>query len=899
MPHVAEPVPLQFDSVAILSPQARAAFQELCDALYRDVASVLSLAPAAFRAALAPPQPLTADEVKKAIAYLETGAGPTGKPEPDYIPRAGWGIREETLQPFLECPDLPPVAAVRLLGWVGCWTRLAFGTQAWQFHPQLRQFLRHYEAHHDLGFRIGLRELGLLFNAAGLDASALGRTRLDPTWSALFRWEPETTWPYFLEHPDLLEEALEIGVRAHRPDDFFWRYQRTQRRALAYEVLATFPQLPEQFEEFCWDAALGTVKVERRLAQKVLTRAPDRQDRLLAALANSKQDVRLAAADWLGQLGDRAAIAPLKKALAKEKADLARGALMRALERLGASVEEFLDRAALAKEAAKGLQKGVPEELRFLPFDELPAVHWRDSGDEVSRDVLTWLIVQAHKLKTPEPSASLRCYAGYFRRDEAEQLGHLVLDAWIAEDSQLPDRAGAEKKARELVGQLTGITGGISAQDKFYQAMLDEALRLPVGSAIKQKGVLAVAAACCGGRAAAPVEKYVRQWYGQRTAQCKALLQMLAWIDHPAAIQVLLAIAKRFRTRSIREEAERLVGELAERRDWTIDELSDRSIPTCDLDADGKFILDYGERRFTVRLTDDLEFALAGPDGEAIAALPAARKGEDEATVKAAKKQLTDAKKELKGLVKGQQERLYEAMCTGRTWAFDDWDAYLRRHPIAGRLCQRLVWAAYDGDRLLATFRPLADGSLTGYDDDEVAVAPGATLRLAHACRVPADVADRWRQHLSDYDVVALFDQLSKPVVELSEAQLAGTALKEFRGHLVEAFKLRGRATKLGYVRGETEDGGWFYEYVKHFPGLGLQASLQFSGNSLPEENRTVALDELHFLRTTKSEEGGTSFQLPLSEVPPVLLSECYHDLRTIAAEGTGFDPQWEKQVQG
>src|SRR5262249_32236375 len=199
------------------------------------------------------------------------------------------------------------------------------------------------------------------------------------------------------------------------------------------------------------------------------------------------------------------------------------------------------------------------------------------------------------------------------------------------------------------------------------------------------KGVLGVAGACCGGRAAEPVERYIREWYGQRAAQCKALLQALAWVDHPAAVQVLLGIAKRFRTRSIQEEAERLVQQLAERRDWTVDELADRSIPTCGLGEAGGPVLDHGARPLAGPPTDDLDFTLTGPDGEAVAALPAARKSDDEGKFKAAKKQLTDAKKELKAVVKAQQDRLYEAMGTQRAWPWADWDAYLRRHPIVGR----------------------------------------------------------------------------------------------------------------------------------------------------------------------------------------------------------------------
>ncbi len=36
--------------------------------------------------------------------------------------------------------------------------------------------------------------------------------------------------------------------------------------------------------------------------------------------------------------------------------------------------------------------------------------------------------------------------------------------------------------------------------------------------------------------------------------------------------------------------------------------------------------------------------------------------------------------------------------------------------------------------------------------------------------------------------------------------------------------------------------------------------------------------------------------KLPLGKVPSVLLSECYNDVKQIAAEGTGFDPKWKEK---
>ena len=74
-------------------------------------------------------------------------------------------------------------------------------------------------------------------------------------------------------------------------------------------------------------------------------------------------------------------------------------------------------------------------------------------------------------------------------------------------------------------------------------------LQRPKGSAIASKGILALAGACAAAGAAPLVHRYLEEWYGRRAAQCRALLQMLAWVEHPAAAQLLLAVAGGFRTR--------------------------------------------------------------------------------------------------------------------------------------------------------------------------------------------------------------------------------------------------------------------------------------------------------------------------------------------------------------
>jgi hypothetical protein len=393
--------------------------------------------------------------------------------------------------------------------------------------------------------------------------------------------------------------------------------------------------------------------------------------------------------------------------------------------------------------------------------------------------------------------------------------------------------------------------------------------------------------------------RYLKQWYGMRAAQCRALLQMLAWVEHKTATQLLLSVGSRFRTKGIQEEANKLAHALADRNGWTVAELADHTIPTAGMDDDGVLTLDFGSRQFKARLNENLEFILTDAEGHPIKSLPDAHKDDDEEKAAEAKKHFSAAKKELKSVVAAQRDRLYEAMCTQRTWLLEDWNLYLSHHPVVKHHCRRLIWAVIDKEKKTRFFRPMSDGSLTDASDEPVELQPEDPICIAHECHVAPEQSLAWRQHLKDYEIEPLFEQFGRSSFELTDERKCEDELTDFRGHLIEAFKLRGRANKLGYTRGQAQDGGWVLDYHKRFPTLGIEAVIEFTGNGLPEENRTVALISLRIERVAmESEPGREKGKMPLGEVPSVLLSECWNDLRKIAAEGPGFDPDWEKITQ-
>jgi Domain of unknown function (DUF4132)/HEAT repeats len=734
-----------------------------------------------------------------------------------------------------------------------------------------------------------LLTLQQMFDAVGIDGRASVWSAYSASWGTRIGrdWPDEHVWPFVARNLAwIVEESSRHSW--NRDDQAF------------FAAVATLPRPPARLVDHLYSLALGAGKTDRASAQEALERDPQRTARAAAALQDGKSDIRLAAAQWLARIADPSALPALSAAWKQEKQDVVRGAVLDALIAIGEDAESYLDPAKTAAAAAKFVAKGLPSALGWLDWETVPGLTWASSGEAVPRAVVQWLCGTAVKAKSPEPDAVLRHYTALFDAAERERLAVCLLTGWLREDVRPVPPAEAESMAARAASvshrwhsSPSGPYPGMSVE-QVKAILLPGYLKIPAGSAVASKGLLAVVAACGGRDVVPPSERYLKEWYGQRAAQGKALIGMLAWVDHPNAIQLVLAVSSRFRTKSFQDEAVRQAGALAGRKGWTVDELADRTIPTAGFDDHGVLELPYGPRTFTAVLRPDLTVELRDPEGKAIKALPAPRQSDDEQQAKESKKALSAAKKDLKNIATLQAQRLYEAMCTERSWSAEDWERYLLRHPVVGPAVRRLVWVAPSDDGRSVVFRPLDDGSLTDVDDNDVELPDGARVKVAHDSVLSSDEVAQWTAHLADYEVVPLFQQLGRGVHAVSPRMRSKRELTDFTGSVLEAFALRGRAGKLGYVRGQTEDAGWFYTYEKRFPTLGIVAVANFTGNPLPEENRLVALKELTFRREVP---GGHGTPLALGDVPAVLVSECWQDMRLLAAEGTGFDPEWEKKT--
>ncbi|MCP4158010.1 MAG: DUF4132 domain-containing protein [bacterium] len=780
----------------------------------------------------------------------------------NYVPLHQRAPLDKMITLFLETPGLQLIHAVRFLLLMGFLVYFP-PRNSFTINTDFRRYLTYYRITHKKTFQ--LREVTEALEATGLNREFTGSAVLMQLSTTIpFMWETDSVWPFYKEHTGLLKKILEpwpknITVSNRERDDV---------RRKAFFILDLFPEIPEDSIDWLLDLALEAPGKRNTLSghvRKRLKREPWLISRLIETLKDKSSARRAAAASWLAEIRTAAAIPHLKKSLHNEKNNAVRGAKMNALEMSGVPLKEFLDRKNLATKAAGFLKKGIPGKPNWFPFHQLPEVHWLD-GEKVEKEIVIYLLFQGYGLKELAPATEVRLYFRLMEREQRCELGRFVLRAWLKQGE-------------------AGLRQGEGAKE-----------------VLKAKGLLAPVPVCLDAESVTAIETYLNRWHGKRAAQCRILVQLLTWAEYPLAIQLLLSAADNYPTKNVRREAELSVENLAARKGWTHAELEDRTVPMAGLNQWGQMVLDYGSREFVCSLDKNLKWQIETREGKRLRALPKPAEGDDRAKVKAARKQLKESKKVLKSLLVKQEERLYQSMCMGREWRFEDWRLYLANHPVVSVFCKRLVWEVIGKKGKRVTFKPAGGGTLVDAEGKEVAVDKNASIRLPHTAVVSNDVAGTWQEHFKKKENVNLFPQFPGDYFLPEEGDKELTGVDFFQGYMMDNMVLRNALRTLGYAMGAMEDERLVFTYVKEFSRMGIQVAIETSGSELTAGRHPVAIARFYFRKLIGESSRGFGLtvhapKIQLKQVPPILLSETWSAIKEVTAKGTGYDPAWRDKI--
>jgi len=355
---------------------------------------------------------------------------------------------------------------------------------------------------------------------------------------------------------------------------------------------------------------------------------------------------------------------------------------------------------------------------------------------------------------------------------------------------------------------------------------------------------------------------------------------MLGEIGSDAALMHLAELARQTRYDDLRTRADRMLGEVAEQRGLSLDQLADRTVPDLGLDARARLTLDFGPRSFEVRMDDSFQPVVHDARGKALKTLPKAGANDDAGKAAAAATQLKELRKLAKTVATTQIRRLEAAMCAQRRWGPDEFMPFFANHPVLRVFSRPLVWGLFDAaDKLQGTFRVTAEGELADLHDDPVKLPENARIGLPHPldfAALDASLVTAWAPVLADYEILQPFEQLARQSFVLDPALRAGHELPQWAGRAVSNAALMGLETR-GWVR-EIGDGGMVNSFNKGVPGEGQVCLRLEEGWFVQDSPDGKVLQTVHGVALTGTER-------TLGDLPAIAFSEIERDLQRAVRE--------------
>jgi hypothetical protein len=355
----------------------------------------------------------------------------------------------------------------------------------------------------------------------------------------------------------------------------------------------------------------------------------------------------------------------------------------------------------------------------------------------------------------------------------------------------------------------------------------------------------------------------------------EAGLEALAESNTEASLMVIEGLSQRFHYKGAYNIARRVLEDIAKKRGLDVFELEDRLVPRCGLDDDGTKAFDLGGKTVTLRVDQDLRAELENADKSRMKSVPA--------KFPEAKAAFDLLRTELEAALKTQSARLEQSLSTGRRWKKDDWETYLRKHPLMRHLVRRLVWGSYDAKgNLQNAFVVDEEGALMDADLGKSEIA-GKLVGLVHPVELDDASRGKWGTVLGDFQIIQPFHQLARgPHAPKSDDK---GVLRDIPTASLEPAKFHGVMNRLGWMKG-APDYTIVRSFYKHFTGLGVFGIVEISpGMSVQGWDKDPqTITAARFAKEPPGYEGVLPKALPIRDVSPIAVSEVLHDVAALAS---------------
>ncbi|WP_424536338.1 DUF4132 domain-containing protein [Sphaerisporangium viridialbum] len=364
----------------------------------------------------------------------------------------------------------------------------------------------------------------------------------------------------------------------------------------------------------------------------------------------------------------------------------------------------------------------------------------------------------------------------------------------------------------------------------------------------------------------------------------------------------LARVQAKVRKKSVLTNVNRTLDVVAEQARLSPEQLLDRTVPAFGLGPEGVREEKIGD--CLVRLcVDGPALRFVNASGRAVKSAPQSIRKEP------ALAELKATLKELKQALPAERFRLERSLITERMWRWHQVEEFFLDHPVTGPYARTLIWQILQGPAGIPV--KMDNGwELTDPLGRRIQLRPDTPVLLWHPIRETAEDVRAWRDHLLDAGVRQPFKQAFREVYLLTPAEeRTATHSNRFAGHVLRY----GQAKALLSQRGWTglSIGHWDYECdgdqgeaLKELSGWRARWGMRVTSGAEADEWGTASFclsEELHFYHRPDDARGQNERAgyliprdgIPLTEVPPLVLSEVLRDADlAVGVTSAGLDQQ-------
>ncbi len=387
----------------------------------------------------------------------------------------------------------------------------------------------------------------------------------------------------------------------------------------------------------------------------------------------------------------------------------------------------------------------------------------------------------------------------------------------------------------------------------------------------------------------------------KRGAVASQMVIFIALIGSKKALKVINGMLYKVKQKQIKVAAEESLKEASKNLNLSLEDFLDKLIDDYGFNESGNIELDFGERKFYLSVSPEIDLVIKDETGKIIKSLPKPSKTDDEQKAIIAIDFFKTFKKEIKDESKIQLQRLELNFSSNRLWNKKGWVELFTNNAVMKQFAIGLIWGVYENGLLKSTFRFQEDGSFADINDDTFTIPENVSIGVIHPFDLSESDLNLWKSQLFDYEIKQPFNQLNREIFRVDETNKTIVSCNKFEGYMIPKYSLKTKLTNKGWKTGYTEY-NFFDYYFKDLPNYDICVILNFLGDKHSNFNdfSEVPLYDLIFckLSTTERDYSGKitkKIELKLEDVPERLFSEICYEISVIINTGSGFNENYKE----